>query len=57
MGAMLPGKVRVRLPREMLGPPNCTLKMGQAYISLSFNYRGSLRCRGKQAHMHKLVCR
>ena len=57
LGAMLPGKVGMRLPREILGQPNCTLQVGQAYISLSFNYRGSLRCRGKQAHMHKLVCR
>jgi hypothetical protein len=57
LGAMLPGEVGMRLPREILGPPNWTLQMGQAYISLSFNYRGSLRCRGKQAHMHKLVCR
>ena len=57
MGAMLQGKVRMRLPRENLGPPNCTLKLVQAYISLAWNYRGSLRCRGKQAHMHKPVCR
>jgi hypothetical protein len=48
MGAMLPGKVRVRLPREMLGPPNCTLKVGQAYISLSFNYGGVCAAEGNR---------